>query len=215
MIITLSLILIFIMFGLCEPLFFYYKNKKAKTAETVFKCLSTGCSVILCLCSSILTNQTWVYLILVGLILSVTADAVISYNFIYGIFVFLSAHIFYIAGFLVLSPFNVASLYIFAALSGIMTVVFYILRPLNTLLLPGIFYASIINIMVSLSIPLSFDGTLRGTFLAFGAILFLISDVWLAKHVRFGSKRIYEICSITIYYAGQYLFALAASAEMF
>jgi uncharacterized membrane protein YhhN len=156
---------------------------------------------------------------LIGLALSLGGDIALMFEqqrgaFLAGLGLFLAAHIAYGAAFSLLAPFNP-----WDALSGLLLLAcglaFYrLIAPrLGAMKLPVIAYILIISLMVNrafstLASP-AFNPA-QALMVGVGALLFYFSDMVLAAN-RFWRPLKYHRLNLVLYYAGQFLIALAAS----
>jgi len=158
--------------------------------------------------------------VLVGLVLSLGGDIALMFDesdkaFAIGLGLFLLAQITYTVVFTLLGRFSA-----WDALSGLLLtaagIAFYRLLEdkLGKLRGPIIVYMLAISVMVNRAVstlwsPIFHPG--QATMIASGAVLFYMSDVILALN-RFWKPCSYSRISLALYYGGQLLIALGASA---
>lgn len=187
----------------------------------IAKPLSTGIVIVVALISLLESAPNPLYTtgVLVGLLFSLGGDVALMFSerpkaFLVGLVLFLAAHIAYIVVFTALgrfSPWDVLSaLLLLAAGVGL----YRLLRAgLGSLKGPVIGYMLVISVMVhrafsTFASPILTTG--QALMIAAGALLFYLSDVILAAN-RFWRPWKYHRWSLTLYYGGQFLIALAAS----
>ncbi len=127
--------------------------------------------------------------------------------FLHGLISFFFSHIFYITAFLVfnssigiISVQVIVALIVFCLLSGVFYCIFY--KKLGKMKIPVLFYITIITIMASLSI--------RVSWLAFaGAISFIVSDMELAVNKFYKPIPHKSIYNSIFYFPAQFIFALS------
>lgn len=187
----------------------------------IAKPLSTLLVIVVALLSLLEPTRNSLYTtgVLVGLFFSLGGDVALMFPekpkaFLVGLVLFLIAHIAYTVVFTALgrfSPWDVLS----ALLLLTAGVGFYrLIRPgLGPLKGPVIGYMLVISLMVHRALstyagPAFTSG--QALMIAFGALLFYLSDVILAAN-RFWKPWRYHRWSLALYYGGQLLIALAAS----
>ena len=157
--------------------------------------------------------------ILLGLIFSLGGDIALMFEksrkaFLAGLLFFLLTHVAYTVVFITLGTFSVEDMpsSLLLVVAGI-AVYKLIQHKLKALKKPIIGYIVVISVMVSRAnaVMNSFEfGYEQALMIAFGAILFYISDVILALN-QFGRPWKYNYILLVFYYSGQFLLALAAS----
>lgn len=164
-------------------------------------------------------NPTYTVGALIGLVLSLGGDVALMFHesrkaFMIGLVLFLLAHIAYTAVFTALGRSFAWDVLSAAVLLAAGAGFYALIRPnLGTMRGPVILYMIVISVMVNRAIstlasPLFSAG--QAAMVAVGAVLFYVSDVILAA-ARFWRPWRYHRISLTFYYAGQFLIALAAS----
>jgi uncharacterized membrane protein YhhN len=156
---------------------------------------------------------------LIGLVLSLGGDIALMFDqqrgaFLAGLALFLAAHIAYGVAFTLLTPFTP-----WDAISGLLLLacglVFYqLIAPrLGSMKLPVVAYILIISLMVNRAFStLASPGfnLAQALMVGAGALLFYLSDMVLAAN-RFWRPLKYHRLNLALYYAGQFLIALAGS----
>ena len=159
------------------------------------------------------------YLILTGLVFCFAGDICLAFFFnpkvfTAGLAVFLTGHIFYVLAFFITAGINAGTGVSLAAMLILSSFIFTRLRPhLGTMLGPVIAYITIISFMVvgaaSLMVRHDLGLQARGLVLA-GALLFYVSDLFVARH-RFVKKDIINrYAGLPLYYAAQFMLAFSA-----
>ena len=188
-----------------------YSHKRRRVY--VFKPLTTLLILLIVVQSTAPVSVTYKYVILVGLLFSLTGDIFLmlpSDKFVAGLVSFLGAHIFYTVAFTLEAGF-------YTSLTGLLPFVIYggvmyrLLAPhLGQLKVPVIIYMAVIMIMAWQATGQWLQTGHVGTLLAFiGAILFVVSDSILALD-RF--RRHFWSAALIIlgtYYTAQWLIALS------
>lgn len=161
-------------------------------------------------------NQTYFSLVLAGLLFCLAGDVFLIFYasrklFTFGLVSFLTGHVFYsIAFFAMASPGTLTLIMAPVCLAlGSMVVVW--LKPyLGTMTVPVIAYIIVITIMVIGAASLVGNEQLNfnGRWLAFcGAILFYLSDIFVARHRFVKSSFINRLVGLPLYYTGQFMIA--------
>ena len=133
--------------------------------------------------------------------------------FMTGLVSFLIGHVFYIAAFFNAAQLNVWT-WIGTALAVIASGWIYIwLKPhLGKMNLPVIIYILVITVMVSGAFSILGDLriNLTGRILVFaGALLFYISDIFVARHRFFKKEFLNRLIGLPLYFAGQFILAFS------
>lgn len=179
----------------------------------IFKPLTTSLIILIALLATPAASQTYKNLIVIGLFFSLSGDIFLMLpgdRFMGGLVSFLFAHLFYIAAFVMPTGFGVTPLFVVPYLiyGGLML---WLLWPhLGKLRVPVLFYMIIILVM-------GWQATERWGLLqtagallaAVGALLFVLSDSWLAMdrfRRHFPAARLMILSS---YFAAQWLIALS------
>jgi uncharacterized membrane protein YhhN len=161
-------------------------------------------------------NPQYFRLVLAGLLFCAAGDVFLIFFsskrlFTAGLVSFLVGHVLYsIAFFTAASPGSLAL--VVAVLCPVMSgsVFIWLRSRLGTLLLPVAAYVSVITVMVIGAASLAGNELLgpAGRTLAFsGALLFYVSDIFVARH-RFVKKEfLNRLAGLPLYYAGQFMIA--------
>ena len=160
-------------------------------------------------------HPTYFDFVLAGLLFCVAGDVLLIFPakklFLAGLVTFLVGHILYSIAFFTMASIETVTWIIAAVCLLISGAVFVWLRThLGNMLVPVIAYIAVITIMVIGATSLAHNQQLgfTGRGLAFcGAILFYISDIFVARH-RFVKKQyINRLAGLPLYYAGQFMIA--------
>ena len=200
--------------------FLYKESKEQYVAATVLKGLASLCFVFLGLLLSPGTHMA--KLIVLGLITGCVADVLLNLRmvfkekgqpiFLVGILVFLTGHIFYLAAVFPLSSNKIVCIIAAVILTALlMTWIFRRITAKPAFKIFGIVYIGAIMLLncVAIGNLISKPSEFTCVF-AFGALLFLVSDIVLILNT-FGKefKRSLRVTNIALYYAGQILIALS------
>lgn len=157
-------------------------------------------------------------LILAGLILCMAGDVFLIFfdqrgPFLAGLVSFLAGHVLYAFAFFSLAGAGRGRWIVIAPVAALSVAVFLWLRPrLGRMLVPVLAYVTIITAMVIGADALADTETVRfpGRALAFsGAILFYVSDVFVARQ-RFVKRNFFNRgVGLPLYYAGQFMIAFS------
>ncbi len=184
----------------------------------VFKPLSTLLLILLPVFAlqRDITGLYYLYAILAGLMVSLAGDIALMFKsqgaFRAGLFLFLTAHLVYSIAFLSLSGFKVYDIIpsLLVAVTGVI-IYLYLYPGLKGMQVPVFLYLLIISFMVTRAASVLMDKnySLRvGLLVAWGSVLFYLSDVILAV-ARFRKPFRYNRISLVFYYSGQLLIALS------
>lgn len=193
----------------------YLHAKKGASKKAYALCFKGACTlvpVLLCLAGAgiaagRLTGAWWMT---VGLVLCLVGDILLELVFLAGMAAFLCGHLAYIAGFLAMAPFRWESVPIFAIALLIVVVLFYRLLPqMKEKRGPFIGYAVVLLAMLAVAMALPFSLGARGAVAAAGALLFVVSDLLLARNLLLGPIGHSDAVSLGCYFSGQYLLALS------
>jgi len=146
--------------------------------------------------------------VLAGLALSVAGDALLLSRaraaFLAGLVAFLLAHVAYAAAF---APRSARPGWALAAVAAVVAAVLaWLWRHLGDLRVPVVAYCAVIGAMLWLALGVP-SGLVRG-----GALLFFVSDLFVARDRFVAPGRVNRLVGWPLYYAGQYLLALSAGA---
>ncbi len=184
----------------------------------VFKPLSTLLLILLPVMAlqQDITGLYYLYAILAGLTVSLAGDIALMFKsqgaFRAGLFLFLTAHLVYSIAFLSLTGFKVYDIIpsLLVAVTGVL-IYLYLYPGLKGMQVPVFLYLLIISFMVTRAASVLMDKnySLRvGLLVAWGSVLFYLSDVILAV-ARFRKPFRYNRISLLFYYSGQLLIALS------
>lgn len=155
--------------------------------------------------------------VLIGLILGLVGDVCLALPgltaFRVGLVAFLAGHILYILAFAILTrrvywinPVNI----LIIAISG--CVYLWFLPHLGKMLVPVTFYIVVISVMVATAWAVFRNSRVRRTgawFILVGAVLFYVSDIFVA-HQRFVMEQFYNrLIGLPLYYTAQFLLAFS------
>ncbi|MBN1875174.1 MAG: lysoplasmalogenase [Anaerolineae bacterium] len=186
----------------------------------IFKPISTLLVILVALLSlrEAKTNPTYTIGILIGLSLSLGGDVALMFTtskaFMLGLALFLLAHIAYTITFRLFNPWHSLGWLSVIILLAIMMGFYRLIQAnLGAMKIPVILYMLIISVMVNqatLSLVSGAFTAAQAWMITLGAISFYISDMILAAN-RYWKPWKYDRISLTFYYSGQFLLALAAS----
>ncbi len=160
-------------------------------------------------------HPTYSFFILAGLLLCVAGDVLLIFPakhfFLAGLVSFLLGHVLYSIAFFMLASPGILSWIVTPIFLLIGGAVFVWLRPyLGAMLVPVIAYMAVITVMVIGATALADNEHLgiTGRALVFGgAILFYVSDIFVARN-RFVKKHYTNrFIGLPLYYAGQFMIA--------
>lgn len=158
-------------------------------------------------------------LMLAGLALSLAGDMLLGWSlqrptFLFGLVVFLAAHVLYSTAFTLANGFSAWDLLIMVGVVGACIAAYRVLdMDLGKMKIPVLAYLLIISFMLVKALSSLYLGGITGPALWLvigGAVLFFISDALLAL-VKFQRKpaRYFRAMNLTAYYLGQILLALS------
>jgi len=156
---------------------------------------------------------------LAGLVLSWIGDFCLIFDsrkmFLGGLTAFLCTHICYAAVFYNFGTPGGATLLVLAVLAGIGGLIFIWLRPhLGDMVIPVIGYMVIITLMLAgaLVLFLTSAAPVRARYLVItGAVLFYLSDIWVARDKFVAPGFINRAAGLPLYFTAQFLFAYSIS----
>ena len=155
--------------------------------------------------------------VFVGLILGLVGDVCLALPglnaFRVGLVVFLAGHILYILAFAILTRrmdwINPVNILIIAISGG---VYLWLLPHLGKMLVPVTFYIAVISVMVAGAWAAFRNSGVRrlgAWFILVGAVLFYVSDIFVA-HQRFVMEQFYNrLIGLPLYYTAQFLLAFS------
>jgi len=156
--------------------------------------------------------------VLVGLLFCLAGDVFLLFFsskrlFLAGLFSFLTGHILYAAAFFLVSSPGELTWIVGALTIAVSGAVFTWLRPhLGRMLIPVIAYMAVITVMVTGAASLMGEETagFSGRALAFsGAILFYLSDIFVARQRFVARQHINRLAGLPLYYAAQFMIAFS------
>lgn len=208
---------------LLAAVYMHFELKKQYVPAVILKGLASLTFVIFGIAgSSLCKDQRFAKLVVIGLILGAVADVLLNLRyvfpkvgkqvFLFGILVFLSGHVFYLAALIPLCKNPVV--YILAGLAATCLLVIWIFRHITAekaFKIFGVVYVGTITVMNFVALGALIADPCERSYLFFaGAVLFLISDIVLIFNT-FGkeSKDSLRITNLALYYVGQILIALS------
>lgn len=198
------------MFVILMPAYLIFKEKKKKAVSVTAKGLCTLLAVLLCFSGALRIGTAAAWWMTAGLFVCMIADIAIELQFISGVAAFLLGHLCYITAFSHMAPFAYGSLLVFLVTYGLFFLFFTkSFDKMGSAKIPLIIYAAVISAMLSIAVMLPLTLGTRGWITAAGAVLFVISDMTLARNMYIRCTRLSDAFSLTCYYAGQYLLALS------
>ena len=156
-------------------------------------------------------------LVLVGLLFCMAGDVFLALPhekmFLFGLISFLFGHIFYIISFFCLAEANYMALAGYLVIAVVSGWVYLWLKPrLGSMKLPVLLYTSVITIMLSGALTILFNPALnrQGRLMVFtGALLFYLSDLFVATDRFLEEKFINRLIGLPLYYTGQFIIAFS------
>lgn len=148
-----------------------------------------------------------------GLFFGLLGDVLIVHSIAAGMLPFGLGHLCYILAFCKPEAILVPGLPIFILCAAALWLLYKKSGvDLGALRLPVYGYAAIILVMLTaaLSAPMAFGPW--GWYAVLAGVLFTVSDVMLARSIFMGSGKAWDIVSLSCYYLGQSLFAVAVAA---
>jgi uncharacterized membrane protein YhhN len=191
----------------------YAEMTGRRNAGYVFKPLTMLLVLALALQPSVSTSSFYAWMILAGLLFSLTGDVLLmlpSDRFTAGLASFLVAHLFYIAAFASDAGFGSAPLALLPFVLG-SAALYPLLRPrLGRLEIPVLFYMLVIAVMAWQAVARWLEVGQLGALLAcIGAVLFVVSDALLALNRFHRPIPAAAIWKRTSYFGGQWLIAVS------
>lgn len=162
-------------------------------------------------------NLTYSWLIIIALAFCLAGDICLAFDsrkaFLAGLVVFLMGHLVYVAAFFNIAKVNawtIGSLVVAGAVSG---AVYAWLKPhLGAMQRPVIAYMVIITAMVAGAASVAGDSHFSAIgrwLVAGGAILFYLSDMFVARHQFVQEAFLNRAVGLPLYYLGQFLLAFS------
>lgn len=196
-------------FGICLPLFLYYKKCLRLHLAAAYKTLGTLCAFLPALIAAIrLEPACWVCA--AALLLYAFADYVLEFNFMLGAGFFMAGHICAIGFFLRLSPVSAVHLICLLLLGATSVYVLYLWRKPVGKRMPffAVYVASLVMMCVCAIGCFPVHG-IAGILIAAGGALFYISDFFLFRRLLFPADRIVSWIIMITYYAALLLFGIS------
>ena len=161
--------------------------------------------------------KAYYILILTGLVFCLGGDVCLALPqkkmFLMGLISFLTGHLFYIFGLFYLAETGIWTMAGTVIVLGISIPVYLWLKPhLGSMGIPVAVYITIISLMVigAFSIFGDYNIKLSGRSTVFaGALLFYVSDVFVARHRFVKEEILNRFIGLPMYYAGQFLLAFS------
>nr|WP_246722928.1 lysoplasmalogenase [Aliikangiella sp. G2MR2-5] len=173
--------------------------------------MTSLCLLAFCVILTYQSQTIYSILLLVGVFFGVIGDVFLIFkskkSFLAGMAAFLIGHLAYITAFL---QYDYQGLEWLAALTGLSFAMYFVYNwikdSLSGVLKYGVIaYMFVIAVMTALGLSLRIDGQL--TLVAMGAILFALSDFFVASH-RFKTPKFSDrVFGLPLYYAGQFVLA--------
>ena len=164
-------------------------------------------------------DQWYFHFLFIGLVFCFFGDVFLALKtekmFTVGLIAFLAGHVFYIAGFVYLTPLaawlSYGTLIIFIFSTG----VFLFFRPhLRDMTLPVLFYIIVISLMLSgaLAVLLTAPASQTARIMVFaGALVFYLSDLFVARNRFLVREPLNHFIGKPLYYVGQFLLAFSVA----
>jgi len=154
---------------------------------------------------------------LIGFILCLGGDVLLIFPqrkaFLLGLVSFLLGHVLYVVAFFNISQISSPAWIVTLIIVCVSIGVFFWLKPhLGSMMVPVILYIVVITSMVIGAGSVLFDSTLSptGTKVVFiGALLFYLSDLFVARHRFIKPEFINRMVGLPLYYSGQFLLAFS------
>lgn len=195
-------------YGICMPLYLYYKKSLRLHLACSYKSTGTLCAFLLALVAAIRLDPRC-YVCAGAILIYAVADYFLEFNFMLGAGIFLTGHICGIAFFLNLIPFSFHHLICVLVLGGLLAFVFYRWRkPIGKQMPFFIFYGVSLVFMCACAIECFNLGNLAGILIALGGALFYISDFFLLRRTLFPSDTSINWVILITYYASLLLFGI-------
>lgn len=194
----------------------FFEKKENIPGKLIFK---TPLSLLFILTATLQSQTVPSYynFMLIGFILCLGGDVLLIFPqrkvFLLGLVSFLLGHVFYVIAFFNVSQFS-SSAWIVTAIIVVFSIgVFLWLKPhLGSMMVPVILYIAVITSMVIGASSVLFDSTLPATgrnVVFIGAILFYLSDLFVARHRFMKQEFVNRLLGLPLYYSGQFLLAFS------
>lgn len=193
----------------CLPLMYRAKGRKL---SILFKTLGTVCALILALTGAIPKGGAG-WWCAGALALCAAADAMLEIHFLSGMGLFIGGHACYCAWYLRLAPVSAVHGIVFAALLLLAATLLYRWRDsLGKWRLPFAFYAAVLCLMGGLATGTGLAlGDIPGLTMTLGGLLFILSDVMVAKNILTPMPRLFGCSAMVVYYTAQLLLGLTGA----
>jgi len=208
----ISVVAVFLLAGLL-----FFEKKESTKGRTIVKPLLSLLFIVAALLQTHL-NMTYFYIVLAGLVLCLIGDICLIFFFNKKIFtvglgVFLAGHIMYTIAFITCGTSSAVLWVTTLACVVLSTGVFCWLKPnLGNMMGPVVAYIVIISAMAIGASALKSNPLLdaTGKILVYaGALLFYVSDIFVARH-RFVKKEfINRVIGLPMYYTAQFMIAFS------
>ncbi len=200
-----------IMEVLLIPLYLNLKRKQNKNVLAVTLSKAACIAVPAVTAGLALDGSLFTLLIFAGVLLGALGDVAIGINLMAGLGFFLTGHIIYTAAFFALRQYSFACAAVLVLLLGCVVFAARRLFPFKKENLPHYLYAAVIANMVSVAVVLPFTADVRqGLIIAAGAVLFAVSDGFVAIGLKKGLSVKADTLSLYMYFNAQLLLALSA-----
>jgi uncharacterized membrane protein YhhN len=162
-------------------------------------------------------NLTYSWLIIIALAFCLAGDICLAFDsrkaFLAGLVVFLMGHLVYVAAFFIIAKVNAWTIGSLVAAGAVSGAVYTWLKPhLGAMQRPVVVYMVIITAMVAGAASVAGDSHFSAIgrwLVAGGAILFYLSDMFVARH-QFVQKAFFNrAVGLPLYYLGQFLLAFS------
>jgi uncharacterized membrane protein YhhN len=162
-------------------------------------------------------DQWYFHFLFIGLLLCLGGDVFLALPgdkmFLGGLVSFLTGHVFYILAFVYLGRLEALIGFYPLIILAAGAVVFMYLRPhLGTMLKPTLAYMLVISLMVWSAVGVMGTTDLRlwgRLMILVGAILFYVSDLFVARRQFVAPGHINHLIGLPLYYGAQFLFAFS------
>jgi len=162
-------------------------------------------------------NLTYSWLIIIALAFCLAGDICLAFDsrkaFLSGLVVFLLGHLVYVAAFFNIAKVNAWTIGSLVAAGAVSGAVYTWLKPhLGTMQRPVIAYMVVITVMVAGAGSVAGDShfpAIGRWLVAGGAVLFYLSDIFVARHQFVQEAFFNRAAGLPLYYLGQFLLAFS------
>lgn len=198
-------------FFVCLPLLYRLK-KRSKALSITFKTLGTCCALVLAL-YGVFTGRGANWLCAAALAFGTAADAMLEIRFFPGMMLFALGHVCSCIWFVCLCPpSGVHAWAVLALLAVAAGLLFAWRRLLGKLMLPFAGYAAMLCLMAGLAVGTGWTlGNIGGLLLALGGLLFLVSDIMVARGLIKRMSLRFDCIAMIVYDSAQLLLAAACT----